>query len=69
MRRDEGSRLKAFVVPRAAHIDRDKLQTQLVAWTRERLDSPERPLAFSFGSQLPRQSNGKLADWIIETAS
>ena len=69
MRADEGSRLKAFVVPRTVHIDRDKLQTQLVAWTRERLDSPERPLAFSFGSQLPRQTNGKLADWIIETAS
>ena len=67
MRGDEGSRLKAFIVPRAAHADRGQLQAQLASWTRERLDSPQRPMAFSFGSQVPRQANGKLADWIIDT--
>ena len=67
MRGDEGSRLKAFIVPRAAHTDRDELKAQLTIWARERFDGPQRPMAFSFGSQLPRQANGKLADWIIDT--
>ncbi|GGE66777.1 AMP-binding protein [Massilia psychrophila] len=66
MRADEGNRLKAFIVPRAAHADRVMLQAQLAAWSRERFDSSQRPMAFSFGSQLPRQANEKLADWIID---
>ncbi|MDB5952993.1 MAG: hypothetical protein JWR65_4848 [Massilia sp.] len=68
MRADEGNRLKAFVVPRAAHLDHDGLRAQLALWSRDRFDSPQRPMAFSFGSQLPRQANGKLADWIIDAA-
>ena len=68
MRPDEGNRLKAFIVPRAAHADRKQLQAQLAMWSRERFDSPQQPMAFSFGSQLPRQANGKLADWIIDIA-
>lgn len=69
MRADEGSRLKAFIVPVKGHTDFGQLRRQLVAWVSERLDSPARPTVFSFGSQLPRQINGKLADWIIESAS
>ena len=67
MRADEGNRLKAFIVPRAAHADHGQLQAQLAIWSRERFGSPQRPTAFSFGSQLPRQANGKMADWIIDT--
>lgn len=69
MRPDEGSRLKAFVVPTEAISDFDTLQRQLVAWVCERLDSPARPMVFSFGWQLPRRANGKLTDWIIDAAS
>lgn len=65
MRPDEGSRLKAFVVARAGS-DAAALRAALDAWMRARLVPAERPAAFSFGAALPRQPNGKLADWIIE---
>ena len=66
MRLDEGTRLKAFVVPRAGAGDAAALRTELTGWIAERLTPPERPAAFSFGPDLPRQPNGKLADWIID---
>lgn len=66
MRLDEGTRLKAFVVPRAQAGNAVALRTELAAWIAERLTPPERPAAFSFGPALPRQPNGKLADWIID---
>ena len=63
MRPDEGQRLKAFVVPHeAASIDAAMLQ----AWMAARLSAPECPAAYSFGAGLPRQANGKPADWIID---
>jgi len=65
MRPDEGTRLKAFVVPRAGS-DLAALRAELADWTGERLTPPERPAAFSFGPSLPRQPSGKLADWIID---
>ncbi len=66
MRADEGTRLKAFVVPREDAADVAALRSELTAWLAERLAAPERPAAFSFGPALPRQPNGKLTDWIIE---
>lgn len=66
MRPDEGRRLKAFVVPRAGAGESAALRAELETWIAERLTPPERPAAFSFGPALPRQPNGKLADWIIE---
>lgn len=67
MRPDEGQRLKAFVVPRAdGGKDAAALRAELTAWIGERLSTPERPAAWSFGAALPRQANGKLADWIID---
>jgi len=66
MRPDEGTRLKAFVVPRADAGDAAALRQALSAWIAERLTPPERPAVFSFGPALPRQLNGKLADWIID---
>jgi 4-coumarate--CoA ligase (photoactive yellow protein activation family) len=64
MRPDEGSRLKAFVVPAADQVPAS-LRAALDAWIAERLTPPERPAALSFGPALPRQPGGKPADWII----
>jgi long-chain acyl-CoA synthetase len=73
MRPDEGRRLKAFVVPRAGaplegSPEASTLRTELSAWMAERLSTPERPAAYSFGAALPRQASGKLSDWIIDAA-
>jgi 4-coumarate--CoA ligase (photoactive yellow protein activation family) len=67
MRPDEGSRLKAFVVPAAASGEAglESLRSELLGWCAARLSTPERPAAISFGARLPRQASGKPADWII----
>jgi 4-coumarate--CoA ligase (photoactive yellow protein activation family) len=65
MRPDEGQRLKAFVVP-APGADTDALRAALPAWAAQRLTTPERPVAWTFGPRLPRQASGKAADWIID---
>lgn len=67
MRPDEGRRLKAFIVPRAG-IDANPaaLRDDLSSWVVERLATPERPVAWNFGTRLPRQASGKPADWIID---
>lgn len=74
MRPDEGRRLKAFVVPRAGaplegSPEASTLRTELSAWIAERLSTPERPAAYSFGPALPRQASGKLSDWIIDAGA
>jgi long-chain acyl-CoA synthetase len=68
MRPDEGRRLKAFVVPAdgAGEAGLDALREELLVWCAERLNTPERPAAISFGERLPRQASGKPADWIID---
>jgi 4-coumarate--CoA ligase (photoactive yellow protein activation family) len=66
MRPDEGARLKAFVVPADAGVNEDALRAELLDWCAERLTTPERPAAISFGERLPRQASGKPADWIID---
>ncbi|KQQ86371.1 AMP-binding protein [Massilia sp. Leaf139] len=65
MRLDEGTRLKAFVVP-AEGVAPAALRAALDGWIAERLAPPERPAAYSFGPTLPRQPGGKAADWIID---
>jgi 4-coumarate--CoA ligase (photoactive yellow protein activation family) len=65
MRPDEGTRLKAFVVP-AEGFAPAPLRAELSSWLAERLTPAERPAAFSFGPALPRQPGGKPADWIID---
>lgn len=65
MRPDEGLRLKAFVVA-APGADVAVLRAGLPAWAGERLTTPERPAAWTFGARLPRQASGKAADWIID---
>lgn len=65
MRHDEGSRLKAYVVPTEDNTDKEALAETLAGWVRDQLTAPERPATFTFGTQLPRQESGKLSDWII----
>jgi len=67
MRPDEGRRLKAFIVARAGQgSERAAMAQALAAWAGERLSTPERPAAWTFGERLPRQASGKPADWIID---
>lgn len=62
---EEGTRLKAFVV-NAPGSDPEAVRSALWAWTESRLTAPERPKAFTVGSQLPRNAMGKLADWPLD---
>lgn len=61
MRPDEGSRLKAFVVPRTG--THEEVISQLEAWIDDRLTAPERPKAITLGPALPMSAHGKLQDW------
>jgi acyl-coenzyme A synthetase/AMP-(fatty) acid ligase len=63
MRPDEGSRLKAFVVPIDPAADPEPLRAALAAWIDAQLPAAERPRALSFGAELPRNPMGKPADW------
>jgi 4-coumarate--CoA ligase (photoactive yellow protein activation family) len=65
MRADEGRRLKAFVLPHAG-ADGAALKMALSQWVREQLAPAECPVSFTLGSQLPTNSQGKPADWIID---
>jgi 4-coumarate--CoA ligase (photoactive yellow protein activation family) len=65
MRIDEGLRLKAFVVPREPLADPEALREELLDWARKRLSAPELPKAITLGPELPREANGKPADWMI----
>lgn len=67
MRPEEGSRLKAFVVP-STGADPEVLRSALWRWTESRLTAPERPKAFTVGHQLPRNAIGKLSDWPLDAS-
>ena len=70
MRPDEGTRLKAFVVPRAeATAGTSALLAELVEWIDRHLTAPERPKAIRSGSSLPVTASGKHADWSVEAES
>ncbi|WP_131113868.1 AMP-binding protein [Lichenihabitans psoromatis] len=62
MRPEEGSRLKAFVVPQPG-VDVARLEADLLDWTRRNLTAAERPTMVTFGDNLPRSDLGKNADW------
>lgn len=62
MRPEEGSRLKAFVVPEP-ETDVAALRTDLDHWIDVALPVAERPTAITFGPRLPTSSMGKAADW------
>ena len=67
MRPEEGTRLKAFVVADAPMHAPD-LEAKLREWIDARLTPPERPRAITIGPAVPRQENGKPADWALDAA-
>lgn len=62
MRPEEGTRLKAFIVP-LREEDTQELKRSLRRRLKRMLSVEECPVSFSFGPSLPRNSMGKLADW------
>lgn len=62
MRPEEGSRLKAFIIP-GVGADLTALRADLYAWIDGVLPVAERPTAITFGSELPKGMMGKTADW------
>lgn len=62
MRREEGRRLKAFVVP-AANYAEQTLRQELREFCRKNFTAPERPASFTFGVALPKNVYGKDCDW------
>lgn len=56
-------RLVAFIVPADTREDTQDLEEALRATCRAALKTAERPTAFRFGRQVPRNSMGKLAAW------
>ncbi len=68
MNPDEGTRLKAFIVPREATADTAALEAELWTWIDEHLAAAERPKSIVFGNVLPVGPLGKAADWPIGVA-
>jgi long-chain acyl-CoA synthetase len=64
MRPDEGTRLKAFVVPQP-DADRAALLADLWTYIEAHLTPPERPKSIVFGAELPVGALAKAADWPI----
>jgi 4-coumarate--CoA ligase len=62
-----GNRLKAFVVPDPALSDPAGFAERLQRHILQTLPAPARPTSLTFGSSLPRNSLGKLCDWLIST--
>lgn len=67
MRPEEGTRLKAFVVPAADAAEEPELLAALDDWVTRELTPAERPKSFRFGPQLPTGPTGKPVDWAIWT--
>ncbi|HIJ61708.1 MAG TPA: 4-coumarate--CoA ligase [Rhodospirillaceae bacterium] len=65
MRPEEGTRLKAFVVPKAEAPPPSELAFMLMKWTEGELPPPCRPRSFSFGPSLPVTLLGKASDWPV----
>lgn len=69
MQPQEGSRLKAFVVPVDPVGDADGLRAALAQWVDTELTAAERPKSFRFGMALPRNPMGKIADWSADAGA
>ena len=64
MRPDEGSRLKAFIVPACSLEEAAKaFGRPFRLWLAERLDTASRPKRIRLGETLPQNNMGKAADW------
>lgn len=66
MRPEEGSRLKAFVVPQPGVSHDGALYSALCDWTATHLPPVARPRAITFGHRLPRTASGKMEDWPLD---
>ena len=62
MRPDEGTRMKAFIVPETTTWD-DAGRKAFRIWLAENLSPAEIPKALTFGETLPVNAMGKMADW------
>lgn len=62
MRSEEGSRLKAFIVP-SVDVDEKELRMTIRAFMKTSLTDAERPASLTFGIELPRNLIGKPTDW------
>ena len=69
MRRDEGSRLKAYVVPSPEVSDTAAFLADLERWIDNELAVHERPRGVRVGPRLPVGESGKLADWSLPDAA
>lgn len=58
------TRLKAFIV--LADKAEEDAELSLRNYAAEHLSNPERPQHYTFGTSLPRNSLGKLCDWISD---
>ena len=67
MRPEEGTRLKAFVVPKPGSAQGDILR-DLRALAERELTTTERPKSWRLGERLPTTPAGKLADWDLHDA-
>lgn len=65
MRPEEGTRLKAFIVPAVDAPPEAELRRTLAAWIDLTLPTAERPRALTFGDRLPVNAMGKAADWRV----
>lgn len=65
----EGERLKAFIVPTADAAEPAILEARLAAALARAFVPEACPRSFRFGSALPRDSLGKVADWPAFAAS
>ncbi len=62
MREEEGSRLKAYIVPEAG-INDARLRNEMAAWFSKHFSPPETPRKVTFGTALPVNTMGKTCDW------
>lgn len=66
MRPEEGSRLKAFIVPRPGISHDGALYSALCDWIATHLPPVARPRAITFGDRVPRAASGKTVDWPLD---
>ncbi len=66
MRPDEGTRLKAYVVPRPEVVAGPAFIAELRRWIDTQLTAAERPKAIRVGERLPVTVSGKLTDWSLD---
>lgn len=63
MRQEEGTRLKAIVVPMQTGNTMNETEAALRKWAKERLTVYEMPGSWTFARKLPLNEMGKLKDW------